>query len=117
MIQGFVFVCILFLTSIRSHSQMVDFSNAMNLVTNHMGGFLGSGVSFVDFNNDGYDDITFGHHSGEIKFFVGNGNDFEEVELDESCFPYEFYDADRFIFVGAPGQETNIQASLSTPFG
>lgn len=82
MIQGFVFVCILFLTSIRSHSQMVDFSNAMNLVTNHMGGFLGSGVSFVDFNNDGYDDITFGHHSGDIKFFVGNGNDFEEVELD-----------------------------------
>lgn len=27
------------------------------------------------------------------------GYKFEEIELDESCFPYEFYDADRFIFL------------------
>ena len=27
------------------------------------------------------------------------GYKFKEVELDESCFPYEFYDADRFMFL------------------
>ena len=27
------------------------------------------------------------------------GYTFKEVELDESCFPYEYYDADRFIFL------------------
>jgi hypothetical protein len=27
------------------------------------------------------------------------GYKFEEIELNDSCFPYEFYDADRFIFL------------------
>tara|TARA_B100001287_G_C22456805_1_gene423142 strand:- start:154 stop:483 length:330 start_codon:yes stop_codon:yes gene_type:complete len=27
------------------------------------------------------------------------GYKFEEIELDESCFPYEFYNADRFMFL------------------
>ena len=27
------------------------------------------------------------------------GYKFEEIELNDSCFPYEFYDADRFMFL------------------
>ena len=53
----------------------------MNLITNHLGGFLGTGVSFADFNDDGFDDLSFGHHTGELKFFIGNGEGFEEIDL------------------------------------
>ncbi|GLR17594.1 FG-GAP-like repeat-containing protein [Portibacter lacus] len=35
----------------------------------------GGGVSFVDFNNDGYDDLSFATHQGEkLKFFMSDGN-------------------------------------------
>ena len=51
----------------------------MSLESNHLGGFLGTGISFVDFNNDGYDDVTLGHHQGDIRFYQGNGEGFTEV--------------------------------------
>ena len=63
------------------NAQLIDVSSDVNLITCHTGGYLGSGVSFVDFNLDGFDDLTFGHHEGEIKFYAGNGTSFEEVDL------------------------------------
>ena len=46
----------------------------MLLQTDHTGGYLGSGVSFADFNGDDIDDLTFGHHVGQLRFYVGNNN-------------------------------------------
>lgn len=37
--------------------------------------FLGSGISFFDFNNDGWDDITFGTQTGDpVKIYKNNGD-------------------------------------------
>ena len=74
----FVF-CVCFY--ITSSAQFIDVSNYLLLETNHVAGFLGSGVSFVDFNNDGYDDLTFGDSNGIIKFYQSNGNSFEQVDI------------------------------------
>ena len=43
------------------------------LLTQHTGGYLGHGVSFVDFNGDGLDDLTFGQYEGQILAFLGDG--------------------------------------------
>ena len=62
-------------------AQFVDVSNGLLLVTDHTGGFLGTGVSFADFNGDNVDDLTFGHHNGQIRFYQGDGAGFQEVSL------------------------------------
>jgi hypothetical protein len=64
-----------------AQAQLMSVGNTMELETNHVSGYLGSGVSFADFNGDGWDDLTFGHHEGELRFFAGNGVGFEEVDL------------------------------------
>jgi hypothetical protein len=53
----------------------------MLLETDHTGGLLGSGVSFVDFNLDGFDDLSFAHHEGNLRFYIGNGDEFLDVSL------------------------------------
>lgn len=78
-LKGFVFAFLIFHIHIYGLAQLVDVSSAMGLESNHLGGFLGTGVSFVDFNNDGYDDVTLGHHQGDIRFYQGNGEGFTEV--------------------------------------
>jgi len=67
--------------SISSNGQLIDVSSDLGLITDHTGGFLGTGVSFVDFNSDGYDDLSFGHHAGELKFFQGDGSTLVVVDL------------------------------------
>ena len=42
---------------------------------------LGQGLSFVDFNLDGWDDLTVPNASGEILFFAGGPNGFVPVTL------------------------------------
>lgn len=52
------------------------------LYTNHVGGYLGHGVSMADFNDDGHDDLTFTQFEGEIRFYAGSGTgEFAEVDL------------------------------------
>ena len=43
------------------------------LYTEHVGGYLGHGVSFADFNADGNDDLTFTQFEGQILAFAGDG--------------------------------------------
>lgn len=73
LIQGFTFVCIFVFHLSISLSQLMDISNFVNLETDHTGGFLGTGVSLVDYNNDGFDDLSFSHHQGDLIFYLGNG--------------------------------------------
>ena len=74
----FVFCFFFYLTSL---AQFIDVSNYLLLETNHVAGYLGSGVSFVDFNNDGIDDLTFGDSNGAIKFYQSDGDSFEQIDL------------------------------------
>ena len=73
------FTMALFVMNVKS--QFVDVSSDLLLPTDHTGGFLGSGVSFADFNLDNIDDLTFGHHAGQIRFYQGDGVWFEEIQL------------------------------------
>ena len=63
------------------NAQFVNASNDLQLFTDHTGGYLGSGLSFADFNGDDIDDLTFGHHAGQIRYYQGDGVGFEEIQL------------------------------------
>jgi hypothetical protein len=41
----------------------------------------GAGVSFYDFNKDGFDDLTFCTSSDSIVFYISNGDSFEREEI------------------------------------
>jgi hypothetical protein len=51
----------------------VNVSEELGLHTDHTAGYLGLGISVVDFNGDGIDDLSFCHHNGILHFFTGNG--------------------------------------------
>ncbi len=43
-------------------------------------GWLGGGISFFDFDNDGWDDLTVSSESGDpVRFFKNNGGNFSEI--------------------------------------
>ena len=42
----------------------------MLLETNQTVGYMGAGVSIVDFNDDEFDELSFGHHSGELQIIL-----------------------------------------------
>ncbi len=80
LIQGFVVVFFFLVIQSISYTQLIDISNYVSIETNHTGGFLGAGVSLVDYNNDGFDDLSFSHHQGNFRFYLGNGQN--EFTLD-----------------------------------
>ncbi|MDA1242912.1 MAG: CRTAC1 family protein [Bacteroidetes bacterium] len=60
----------------------VDGDQGHVLYTDHTGGYLGHGVSFADFNGDGFDDLSFAQHSGNLFFYQGDGTGtFTEVNV------------------------------------
>lgn len=73
------------------HAQLVDVSNEIPLLTSHEGGFLGAGISLADFNGDFIDDLSFSDDGGELKFFIGTGDEsgFSQVYLDLPVYPHE----------------------------
>ncbi len=87
-IRVFILFCIMSVIVINAKSQLVNVSYDMLLPTDHTDGFLGTGVSFADFNGDDIDDLTFGHHAGQLRFYVGYNNPtgvgFQEVILNIS---------------------------------
>lgn len=64
-----------------SKAQLVVDNGLLGLETDHTAGYLGTGVSFADFNGDGVDDLSFGHHDGDLKFYIGENNSFVPIEL------------------------------------
>ncbi len=72
-------------------AQMVDVSNDMGLETQHIGGYLGAGVSFADFNGDYIDDLSFADFEGNLKFYAGTGTDsgFVSMNLGLPAYPAE----------------------------
>ena len=46
-------------------------------------GWLGGGISFFDFNRDGWDDITVSSEAGDpVRFFKNNVGTFSEITFD-----------------------------------
>ncbi len=59
-----------------------DVSVEQSLTHTFNGGVLGSGVSFMDFDGDGWDDLTFGTSKGElIEVYKNNQGQFEKISL------------------------------------
>lgn len=75
-----------------SHSQISFMNSAVELGLSFSCGttYLGNGVSFCDFNNDGWDDITFTTADGEdLKFFKNNKGSFEPLDLNITTLDYQ----------------------------
>jgi len=63
--------------AVRAQWNMADPDPEILAYTN----FLGQGLSFVDFNLDGWDDLTVTNASGELHFHTGGPDGFTEVDL------------------------------------
>ncbi|GAB5526595.1 MAG: hypothetical protein Roseis2KO_44670 [Roseivirga sp.] len=69
---------------IQAHGQcdFQDVSTEQNLRHTFNEGVLGGGVSFMDFDGDGWDDLTFGTSKGElIEVYKNNQGQFEKILL------------------------------------
>lgn len=61
---------------------LTDWDSDSVLVINHFQGFVGHGVSFCDFNGDGYDDLTFGQFNGNLFTYQSQGDGtFQPIDL------------------------------------
>ena len=69
------------LSIFETSAQLVVDDGVLGVFSDHTGGYLGSGVSFADFNGDGKDDLSFGHHEGELRFYLAVDDGFEEIDL------------------------------------
>lgn len=59
-----------------------EVAETQNITHTFNAGVLGGGVSFMDFDNDGWDDLTFGTSKGElIEIYKNNQGQFEKVSL------------------------------------
>ena len=77
-------ILFLILISFTTKAQIAFQNNPISLGLNFSTGssFLGSGVSFYDYNDDGWDDLTFATGDGQnIKFFKNNLGVFSEETL------------------------------------
>ena len=79
-VRCFLVMCAIVIHGVGSAQLVVD-AIGSELVSDHTGGYLGTGVSFADFNGDGLDDLTFGHHDGALSFYAGNGDGFDPIDL------------------------------------
>ncbi len=79
-VRGFLVVCAVIVHGFGSAQLVVDAIDS-EVISDHTGGYLGTGVSFADFNGDGLDDLTFGHHDGALSFYAGNGDGFDPIDL------------------------------------
>ena len=77
-----ILLALVILISATKISAQLFSESAASLGVNFSAGFqgYGSGVSCFDWNNDGLDDLTFAGATGP-RFYVNNGNGFDQVEL------------------------------------
>ena len=59
----------------------VDVTNIQGINAIVNGGTFLAGLSFADFNHDGWDDLTIGMNNQSPKVYMNNNGDFQEVSL------------------------------------
>ena len=74
---------------LSGQTSFLDVSNQLGIPSDQTGGYLGAGMSVADFNDDGIDDLSLAHHGGELKFYLGTGEGFDEYLLNLSDYPFE----------------------------
>ncbi len=67
-----ILVCVL-----RVDAQFADVSDQLGVLPSVMTSYNGNGASFTDFNNDGWDDLSFGRGVYDPVFYVNNQGVFE----------------------------------------
>lgn len=84
--------CLLLLSSvIQSQISFDETSNVHGLNASYGIGFVGGGISFCDFDNDGWDDVTLATGAGSpIRFFKNNMGSFTEFFPSITDFNYEY---------------------------
>ncbi len=80
-------IFILFLIILRGDIQSQTFVNVASQQNIHefyspLFDLTGGGISFYDFDNDGWDDLTFLRYNESIKFYRNNQGTFELIDLD-----------------------------------
>jgi hypothetical protein len=90
-INVFAFIILLFATiDVSSQISFTESAASLGVVTNYgtiPGGF-GGGISFCDFDSDGWDDLTFSTATGApVKFYKNNSGTFSEVALGGVTLP------------------------------
>ncbi|MBL4662759.1 MAG: VCBS repeat-containing protein, partial [Flavobacteriaceae bacterium] len=79
----FFIVTVLLVFNLHAQIQFSEDANSLGCGDSTYGtGSLGGGVSFFDFDQDGWDDLTLSSGAGlPIRFFKNNGGFFTEVDL------------------------------------
>lgn len=60
-------------------AQFADVSNLLNISNAVATTYNGNGLSFYDFNLDGWDDLTIARGNGNIRFFLNQGGNLQEA--------------------------------------
>jgi len=68
-----IFVLV-FIQSIVAQISFTESSSVQNINVSHGTGAFVGGISFFDFNNDGWDDLTFASNDGDPIYFFQNNN-------------------------------------------
>ena len=81
-INYLIALCILFGTQLQAQLQFTDVAAATGCDYSYGPSMFGGGVSFADFDHDGWDDVTIStDESKKIYFFKNNGGTFSQVVL------------------------------------
>ena len=71
---------LLFSANFSFAQPLLDVTSAQNLSLGYGNGAFGGGLSFCDFNGDGWDDLTFTTQNDRgIRFFINNEGTFQEI--------------------------------------
>lgn len=71
---------VIVLCVIHGQALYEDMAASYNVTGTYGEGHFGGGVSFADFNQDGWDDLTFATQSGDsILFFINTQNSFQKI--------------------------------------
>ena len=72
-----LFLCLVLPLSVWAQWSSTDPNPMLEAYTE----FVGEGISFVDFNQDGWDDLTLTNPSGDLRFYEGGPGGFTLVDL------------------------------------
>lgn len=69
------------IAAIQCRGQFVEVTEEHDIHSLTTGNMYGNGVSFYDFNHDGWDDLSMASGASEPQFFINNQGQFEQVNL------------------------------------